>query len=255
MLSLVGLGLYDEKDLTLRGIEEAKKADEVFLELYTGAWKGDRKKLEKIIRKKVKLLSRSDLEENSRKIIDLAKTKKVVIFIPGDPLVATTHASLVYEAKEHKIKTNIIHNSSIISAIAETGLHVYKFGPVVTIPLRDKIKGELPKSVYTSIKENKSRGLHTLCLLDVDFEGEKHLSPTEAIRILLEIEEKFDKGVISLNSDAIIASKIGSKSPKIAYLSLKKALNSDLREIPAVLILPGKLHFSEKVYLNLFRKP
>ena len=47
-LSLIGLGLWDEKDLTLRGIEEAKKSNEVFLDTYTGIWNGNLKKLEKI---------------------------------------------------------------------------------------------------------------------------------------------------------------------------------------------------------------
>jgi hypothetical protein len=49
-LSLIGLGLYDEKDLTLRGIEEAKNSDEVFIYTYTGIWFGNLKKIEKLWR-------------------------------------------------------------------------------------------------------------------------------------------------------------------------------------------------------------
>lgn len=35
MLYLVGLGLADEKDITVKGLEIVKKADRVYLEAYT----------------------------------------------------------------------------------------------------------------------------------------------------------------------------------------------------------------------------
>ena len=35
MLYLVGLGLADEKDITVRGLEIVKKAERVYLEAYT----------------------------------------------------------------------------------------------------------------------------------------------------------------------------------------------------------------------------
>ena len=41
MLVLIGLGLYDEKDISIRGIEEAKSSAKVYAELYTNIWKGD----------------------------------------------------------------------------------------------------------------------------------------------------------------------------------------------------------------------
>ena len=49
MLILIGLGLYDEKDLTLRGIEQAKEADQAYMELYTSKWNGSIKNLEKLL--------------------------------------------------------------------------------------------------------------------------------------------------------------------------------------------------------------
>jgi len=145
MLVLIGLGLFDEKDLSLRGIEEAKKANKVYIELYTTAWFGDLEKLEEIIGKKIKVLKRKDLEENSGKILEEAKTQDIAIFVGGDPLVATTHSALILEARKRGIKTEVIHNSSIFSAIAETGLHIYKFGSCVTIPFLEKTRGKLPE--------------------------------------------------------------------------------------------------------------
>ena len=35
MLYLVGLGLYDEKDISLKGLEALKRADVVYAEFYT----------------------------------------------------------------------------------------------------------------------------------------------------------------------------------------------------------------------------
>jgi len=49
MLSLIGLGLFYEKDLTLRGLEKAKNADKIYAEFYTSKWYGNVKKLEKLI--------------------------------------------------------------------------------------------------------------------------------------------------------------------------------------------------------------
>jgi len=251
MLSLIGLGLNDEKDLTLRGIEEAKSADKVYLDLYTGIWNGNLKNLEKIIGKKIEHVNRAELEDNSKKIIDEAKNKKVAILVQGDPLVATTHTSLILEARKNKIKTKIIHNASIVSAIAETGLHIYKFGPTVTIPFPEKTKGQLPESVYEIIKANKERGLHTLCLLDVVTEKEKNarcMTPDEAMKILLELEDKKRKNVFTKETEIVIFEKVGNGSnPKFDKI---KNLMKEKFDVPAVLIILGKMHFTEKEFLE-----
>ncbi len=45
MLYLVGLGLADETDITVKGLEIVKKADRVYLEAYTSILLVDRQKL------------------------------------------------------------------------------------------------------------------------------------------------------------------------------------------------------------------
>jgi diphthine synthase len=251
MLTLIGLGLNDENDLTLKGIDEAKKADKIYIELYTSYWHGNLKNLEKMIGKKIEILKRKDLEENSKRILDEAKKENVVIFVPGDPLVATTHSSLILEARKLKIKTKIIHNASIVSAIAETGLHLYKFGPCVTIPFPEKTKGKLPESIYDVIKMNKSRGLHTLCLLDVVSEEDKYMTPEEAMRILLDIENKRKEEVFTKDSKLIVASYLGSDKPLIIFGKIQDLLKKKIQEKPSVLIIPGILHFTEREILSL----
>jgi len=58
-LTLIGLGLHDEKDISLKGLEEARKADIIFLEQYTSLMAGfSLGNLEKIIGKKVIVVDR-----------------------------------------------------------------------------------------------------------------------------------------------------------------------------------------------------
>lgn len=252
MLALVSLGLFDEKDLTLRGLEEAKKADKVYIELYTSYWHGNIKNLEKLTNKKIEILHRKDLEEESKKILEQAKEKNVVILTQGDSLVQTTHLSLIQEAKKLGIETRVVHNASIISSIGETGLHPQKFGPYVTVPFPEKTKGKLPESVYEIIKMNKSRGLHTLCLLDVVEEENKYMLPQEAIKILLEIEEKRKEDAFTNETELVVFAKVGSEKPLIKYGRVKELVKKDFKELPAVLIIPGILHFTEKEHLLFF---
>lgn len=48
MLYLVGLGLGDSKDITVKGLEIVKKAHKVFLEAYTSILKGGKEELVRI---------------------------------------------------------------------------------------------------------------------------------------------------------------------------------------------------------------
>ena len=78
-LTLIGLGLYSERDLSLNSIEEAKNSDIVYIELYTSKWYGNLNNLEKIIGKEVTELKRKDLEENSSKIVEEEVTLAVQV--------------------------------------------------------------------------------------------------------------------------------------------------------------------------------
>jgi diphthine synthase len=250
MLTLIGLGLNDEKDLTLRGIDAAKNADKVFIELYTSFWNGKKENLEKAIEKKIIELQRKDLEENSEKFLLQAKNSDLAVFIQGDPLVATAHEALVTQAKKMGIEVKVIHNASIFSAIAETGLHIYKFGPTVTIPFPEKTNKKLPKSVYDIISENKNRKLHTLCLLDVISENKKYMNAHEAIEILLKMEKEFKGKVIHKNSQAVVFEGAGSEKSKVTFGKISELIGKKFENYPQVLILVGGLHFTEKEYLS-----
>src|SRR6266550_3710714 len=93
-LVFIGLGLHDEKGITLRGLEEARSAEVVFMELYTsgraGATLGS---VERLIGKKIRRLSRTEVEDG-RLILEAAAKQKVAFLVVGDPMAATTHVDL-----------------------------------------------------------------------------------------------------------------------------------------------------------------
>src|SRR5438034_836869 len=63
-LVFIGLGLHDEKGITLRGLDEARSADVVFAELYTSGLAGATvASVEQLAGKKIRVLSRTDVED------------------------------------------------------------------------------------------------------------------------------------------------------------------------------------------------
>ncbi len=243
MLTLIGLGLIDEKDISIRGLEALEQSDEAFLEIYTSPWKG-RRGLADYTDIDIETVSRSDLEENVDRILDLAEKKDIAVLIPGDPLVATTHVELLIQAKRRGIDTSIVHSSSIYSAVAETGLQIYKFGKTTTIPTPQK--NYRPESPYEAIAENKAMGLHTLALLDIK---EDAMKVKEGLEYLLELEERKGDGIID-KDEKVVAFSIGKGKKSIAYRRLGEMLEMDF-PTPAVVVFPGKLHEKEEEALEL----
>jgi len=241
MLYLIGLGVGDENDISLKGLEACKKADAVFAELYTACWQGSLKNLEKLTGRKITVLKRNDLEENSEKFVKNASKKDTVLLVPGDPLTATTHLNLLMDARKHGVAFRVIHASSILTAIAETGLNLYNFGRTATV-VKPR-KNYSPTSFYDTGARNKKAGMHTLFLLDID------MGTPEGLGILMDIEKKKKQGLIDQESQAVVASCLGSDKRKIEYGKVKALLGKPLNP-PAVIIIPGKLHFVEKEWLE-----
>ncbi len=241
MLTMVGLGIWDEKDLSLKGMEAAVRSDSVYAELYTADWGGSLKNLEKFIGKKITVLKRNDLEEKSGRILKEAKEKNVTIFVPGDPLVATTHVHIILEARKKKIPTRIIHSSSAYTAIAECGLGIYGFGRTSTIvkPQKDYE----PTSFYDAIEVNKKNGLHTLLLLDIE------IGVKEGLEILLKIEEKEKKKLVLPETEIVAVSRLGSGNQKIKFGKVRD-IEKEKFESPAMIVIPGNIHFLEKEFLK-----
>jgi len=243
-LVFVGLGLHNEKGISLQGIEETKTADYIFLELYTNFFPDfSTKRFEAIIGKKVRVLSRHELEEeNGELILNAAEKGKTVFLVPGDPLIATTHVTLRIEAEKRGVKTRIVHGASVISAIIGlSGLQNYKFGKTVTIPFPENFS-ETP---YNVIAQNKKLGLHTLCLLDLKVDEKRFLSINKALTLLLGIEQKRKKGIVTPSTVAVGVARAGSNAPTLKADYIKELLKYDFGGPPQSLIFLGDLHFME----------
>jgi diphthine synthase len=241
----VGLGLYNEKDVSLRGIQEMKIADQIFAELYTSLMPAlSIEKLEKKVGKKISVVSRRVLEEDEQLIIREAKKGKVILLVPGDPLIATTHIHLRIHAEKEGIKTRVVHGASIISAvIGLSGLQNYKYGRSVTIPFSRQ--GFISETPYLVIKQNKELGSHTLCFLDINAEDESYMTIKQGLQLLLKVEKRKRQRVLTSRTLAIGVARAGSDNPVVKADYIKKLVNYDFGAPPHTLVFPGKLHFME----------
>lgn len=239
----VGLGLHDEMGISLRGLEEVKRSDDVFVEFYTSLMPGfSMERFEEKCGKTPQVVSRENLEEEDGEVImRVAEDGKAVLLVPGDPFIATTHVALRIEAEKRGIETSVVHGTSILSAVISlSGLHSYKFGKSVTIPF-----SETSETAYEVIAQNRSLGLHTLCLLDVKEEESRYMRIREGLQSLLKIEERRKEEVTPKDSFSVGIAKAGSKEPTVKAGYLENLLDYDFGEPPHTLVFPGKLHFME----------
>jgi diphthine synthase len=239
MLYIVGLGL-NLKSISLDGAEKVKKCKTVYLENYTVDFPYNPKKLEEIIGKKIVSADREFIE--SLKILDLAKKQDVALLIYGSPLFATTHITIIEACKKEEIKFEIIYSASVLDAIAETGLQIYKFGKITSMPLWKQ--SYEPTSFLEIVKQNQSIESHSLILIDIGMEFESAL---EQFQISLKREKMEIKKII-------ICSSLGTKKSKIYFEKIENLKNLEI-EKPFCFIIPGKLHFVEKEFLEKVQGP
>jgi len=229
-------------DISLRGLEAAKNADEVYVEFYTSKPATDVDRLSKLLGKEVRILERSDLEENSIEIVRKAKEIDIALLIPGDPMIATTHAAIRVQAKQYGVETKIIHSSSIVSAVCGiTGLHNYRFGKSATISYPYGVVSSFPAE---TVKTNQIMNAHTLLFLDL------HPEPMrigEAISIL----EKSNREMLDLFAVGI--ARAGSEDCVVKCDKLKNLKEFEFGPPMHVLVvLSPKIHITEFEYLKEF---
>ncbi|HLC59919.1 MAG TPA: diphthine synthase [Candidatus Nanoarchaeia archaeon] len=248
-LYFIGLGLNNEKDITINGLEAIRKSDLIYLENYTSVLNCDKPTLEKFYNKKIILANRKMVENDENEIIENSKTKNVAFLVVGDSLAATTHIDLYLRAKKERIKCFVIHNSSILTAIGVTGLQLYKFGKTTSIPLEN----ENVETPYDVLKGNLRLGLHTLFLLDLNPEENKFMTINDTIRYLLKIELKRNEKIFSEKTLCVGCAMVGSENQLIKYGTGKELLKFDFGKPVHCLIIPGKLHFMEEEVLSTYK--
>ena len=246
---MIGLGLHDEKDITVKGLEAVRSSSYVFLENYTSILHASVEKLEKFYGKKIILAGRDLVENRSDEILSKAKKENISFLVVGDPMAATTHIDLMLQAKKKKIDVQVIHNASVINAVGMTGLQLYKFGKTTSIPFFEEFY--MVETPYNVLKENLKSNLHTLFLLDLDPDKERFMTVNDAIEILLKIENKKKQKIFTEKTMCLGAARLGSEKPLIKYCQAGKMLGYDFGKPPHSLIVPAKkLHFMEEEALE-----
>ena len=252
-LALVGLGLYDERDITTRGLEEIRDADIVFCESYTSRLsEGSVSRLSERLGKDIRALDREAVEDASA-ILGACDGKRVVLLVVGDPLTATTHIDLRLRAARCSIETVIVHAPSVLTAVPGLlGLQHYKFGRTTTLPYPQE--GYLPTSPCEMVLENLARGLHTLVLLDIDAENERYMSANEGLRLLLEMARKLRPPAREISDDTLVCvvARAGAPDCVVAAGKLGEMRLRDFGPPLHSIAIPGKLHFMERDALQTF---
>ena len=269
VLYIIGLGLGDEKDITVKGLEYVHQCSSLYLEYYTSVLCADTSKLEAFYGKPITLADREMVESETAmdNILSEAKVSDVGFLVVGDPLCATTHTDLILRAIERQVKYKVVHNASAMSASASCGLQQYQMGYTISIPW---FEGEWkPDSFYDRIKYNRDGGMHTLCLLDIkvkepDYDslakgkGVKYLPPrfmtvNTAVEQLLEIESIRKEGVLASSTLAVGMARLGQESQQIVFGTLAELLVQDFGLPLHCLALCGELHPLEMQYLDIFK--
>lgn len=246
-LYMIGIGLDNEKDITIKGLEAIKKCDFIYLESYTSKLNCSVKELEKLYQKKIIVADRELIEKNTEEILEKAKEHNVAFLVIGDIFSATTHTDLRLRALERGIKVNIIHNASILTAVGDTGLELYKFGKITSIPFTN----ENVSTPYDVLEINQKTGLHTLFLLDINPNEKRYMPIKEALEYLVRLENEKKKGLLNNSTLCIGCGKLGAEDAKIKAGTVGDMLTEEFPGLQC-LIIPGKLHFMEEETLKIY---
>jgi diphthine synthase len=262
MLYIIGIGINEFESLPLGAMDILKNSDIVYVERFTGFIsdefvQGLSNKLHDMGPSK----SKTDIDikfikrwfvEDGREILENAQKSHVCVLVYGDPLVATTYNDLLVRAKKLSVDFKVIHSSSgILSLMGESGLQPYKFGKMVTM-MTDQMSSI---SVYNTMYENISLGLHTLILTEYNNDDGKDnfqsssdpffLSPNRVLELLLEREKEMKLVNFSNESYGMIASKVGQEESTFYSGTIESLLKLEYRGGPNSIIIPGRLHFTE----------
>ncbi len=246
MLTFVGLGLFDLGDIPVKGLDCIRRADYVFLESYTSRLSGASvEEMEHYYGREIRVVSREQVEVDPDMLLGLAEEFHVAFLIGGDPMVSTTHIDLRMRAFRRGIDTNIIHASSISTAVCGiSGLQNYRFGKSCSLPYPHR--SWMPLTPVEVIAANRQRDLHTLVYLDI--REDRCMTIPEAVDLL---ETMAGTSGFSIPLYVGIA-RAGSDAPVVAAGDAGRMKEIDFGPPLHILIIPAQLHVMEREYLEMF---
>ena len=246
MLSFVGLGLYDERSITIEGRDRLRAADAVFAERYTsrlvGAEFADVEAFHDI---EIRVCDRTTVEQEPVPILDAAASGDAVFLTAGDPMIATTHVDLRLRAQERGINTDVVHGVTAQTAASSlTGLQNYRFGPSTTLPFPDVHGADgLPGSVTETIDDNRERDCHTLVFLDIKAADERYMRADTAADLLC---NRYGDLL------GVVVARAGSPDPLVVADRVAALAERSFGDPLHLLVIPGSLHHIEADALSAF---
>ena len=240
MLTFVGLGLYDERSVTIRGRDAIRAADRVFAEFYTSHLAGATiEELEAYHDAEIEVRDRAGVERDPEPILAAAADGDAVFLTAGDPMISTTHVDLRLRAIERGIDTQVVHGTTAQSAAAGlSGLQNYRFGKATTLPFPDSHGAAgVPDSVIGTIDANRDGGLHTLVYLDIKAERGAYMTADRGAELLA---DAYGGDVL-----AVAIARAGSDDPVVAADRLAALADRELGDPLHLLVVPGDLHHVE----------
>lgn len=200
-------------------------------------------RLEELLKKKITMVNRDAIETEDI-VLEHAAADDVCLLVPGDAMSATTHVDLRLRAHALGIDTEVIGGVSAFTAIpAALGLQNYKFGRTVTIPFPEP--NYSPTSFYEKALENFSRGMHTLCLLDIKQEQGRFMTANEALKVLADIEDTAGKDFLTPDRLVCVVARAGSADCVVKAGLLDNMMEGDYGPPLHSIVIPGELHFLE----------
>jgi diphthine synthase len=238
MLSFIGLGLYDERSITLRGRDALGSADAAFAEWYTSRLSGTNiERLEALHGIEIEVRDRAGVEQHPGSILDAAADGHAAFLAAGDTMISTTHVDLRLRAHDRGIDTRVIHGTTAQTAASSlTGLQNYRFGKATTLPFPET-HGGVPGSVIETIESNRESDLHTLVYLDIDGENERFLTGDRAADLL---------GDPLGDPLGVVVAQAGSDDPTVRADRLSALTDGSFGPPLHLLVIPGKPHPLER---------
>jgi diphthine synthase len=240
MLTFVGLGLYDERSITVAGQEALRAADHAFAEFYTSKLVGtDIERLEAHHGVDIEVRNREGVEQTPDPILDAATDGDAVFLTAGDTMISTTHVDLRLRAHERGIETRVVHGTTAQTAASSlTGLQNYRFGKATTLPFERAHGGDgVPQSVRDTIATNRDRGLHTLVYLDIKAAADEYMTADTAAELLA---ADYDDVL------AVAVCQAGSENPTVAADTLSALADRSFGPPLHLLVVPGERHVLER---------
>ncbi|KAK3561680.1 hypothetical protein QTP86_012563 [Hemibagrus guttatus] len=264
MFYLIGLGLGDAKDITVKGLEIIKRCSRVYLEAYTSILTVGKEALEEYYGRELILADRDMVEQEADEILKGADVSDVAFLVVGDPFgspdCATTHSDLVLRAVNAGIEYRVIHNASILNAVGCCGLQIQEILSEKCC-LKKSLNSDLSISYclcYPDIKV-KEQSMENLMRGRKVFEPPRFMSVAQAAEQLLEVvqnrRERGEEPAITEDTVCVGLARVGADDQAIRVGSLREMAVRDLGAPLHSMIITGHLHPLEVDMLRLFSSP